>query len=224
MATVTWHDGDDLLKFVAQVGVVPLITLRSVEEAVPLAKALQRGGAPIAEVTFRSPYAVEGMKAIRREAPQVVIVAGTVHNPEQAKASVDAGARGIVTPSADDAVLDWCQGNKVPIIPGTAVPSDVEKIYDRGLRYAKFFPAQAYGGVATLKALAGPFAEMSFLPTGGVNLNNAADYLDLPNVFAIGGSFPIPKAAQQAHDWDAVAQATASARRLVEQHRGGNAS
>lgn len=206
---------EQLIASLSELGVVPLVTLHSAEEAVPLAKALQEGGVPVAEVTFRSPYAIEGMKRIRDEVPSVMLLAGTVHNVEQAKQAVDAGCLGLVTPSFDEPVVDWALDNGVMVLPGTAVPSDVEKAYDRGLRYAKFFPAEAYGGVKTLKALAGPFAEMSFLPTGGVNLKNAAQYLALPNVFAIGGSFPVPSEAQKSGDWAAVAQACKDSLSLV---------
>ncbi|WP_282944306.1 bifunctional 4-hydroxy-2-oxoglutarate aldolase/2-dehydro-3-deoxy-phosphogluconate aldolase [Bifidobacterium pullorum] len=207
---------DELLTYLSHLGVVPLVTLQSVEEAVPLAEALEQGGVPVAEVTFRSPYAIEGMVAIHERVPGVTLVAGTVHDVEQAKAAVDAGCVGLVTPSFDEDVVDWAIANDVLVLPGTAVPSDVEKAYDRGLRHVKFFPAEAYGGVRTLKALAGPFAEMRFLPTGGVSLANAESYISLPNVFAIGGSFPVPSSAQKAGDWETVAQACRNARALVE--------
>lgn len=206
----------EIIAQLAQLGIVPLVTLNTVEEAVPLAEALERGGVPVAEVTFRSSCAIEGMKRIRDHVPGVMLVAGTVHTVDQAKAAVDAGCVGLVTPSFDEPVVDWALENDVLILPGTAVPSDVEKAYDRGLRHAKFFPAEAYGGVKTLKALAGPFSEMSFLPTGGVSLKNAQEYIALKNVFAIGGSFPVPSAAQAAGDWDAIAQACRDSRAIVD--------
>ncbi|OZG67479.1 bifunctional 4-hydroxy-2-oxoglutarate aldolase/2-dehydro-3-deoxy-phosphogluconate aldolase [Bifidobacterium eulemuris] len=207
------------IAYLGELGIVPLVTLHSVEEAVPLARALEEGGVPVAEVTFRSPYAIEGMKAIAAEVPGVTLVAGTVHDVDQAKAAVEAGCVGLVTPSFDEAVVDWALANDVLVLPGTAVPSDVEKAYDRGLRHVKFFPAEAYGGVKTLKALNGPFADVRFLPTGGVSLANARDYLSLENVFAIGGSFPVPSEAQKAHDWDAIVQACKDSRAVVEQVR-----
>lgn len=215
MAT-TMPTSDELTGYLGKLGIVPLVTLNSTDEAIPLAQALDRGGVPVAEVTFRSPYAIEGMKIIRDEVPSVTLIAGTVHTVEQAAAAVDAGCVGLVTPGFDEAVVDWALEHNVPILPGTAVPSDVEKAYDRGLRHVKFFPAGAYGGVKTLKALAGPFGEVKFLPTGGVSLSNAAEYISLPNVFAIGGSFPVPSAAQKAGDWDAVAKACEDARAIVE--------
>lgn len=213
------QNNEERLAYLEHLGVVPLVTLNSVDEAVPLAQAMERGGVPVAEVTFRSPYAIEGMKRIRDEVPGITLVAGTVHTPEQAAAAVEAGCVGLVTPSFDEAVVDWALEHDVLILPGTAVPSDVEKAYDLGLRHVKFFPAEAYGGVKTLKALAGPFGEVSFLPTGGVSLANAKDYLALKNVFAIGGSFPVPSAAQKAHDWDTIEQACAASRALVQEVR-----
>ncbi|NMM93054.1 bifunctional 4-hydroxy-2-oxoglutarate aldolase/2-dehydro-3-deoxy-phosphogluconate aldolase [Bifidobacterium oedipodis] len=216
---MTKRTNEENLAYFTELGIVPLVTLHSVEEAIPLAKALEAGGVPVAEVTFRSPFAIEGMKAIRDNVPGVTLVAGTVHNVEQAEAAIEAGCEGLVTPSFDEPVVNWAMDNNVLILPGTAVPSDVEKAYDLGLRHVKFFPAEAYGGVKTLKALNGPFAEMKFLPTGGVSLKNAPEYLALKNVFAIGGSFPVPSAAQKAGDWAAIEQACKDARELVKAAR-----
>ncbi|MCI1902238.1 MAG: bifunctional 4-hydroxy-2-oxoglutarate aldolase/2-dehydro-3-deoxy-phosphogluconate aldolase [Bifidobacteriaceae bacterium] len=209
-------ENEELIQSIEQLGIVPLVTLKGEDEALPLADALVKGGIPVAEVTFRSPYALEGMRQIHEQLPEVMLLAGTVHSVDQAKASVEAGCVGIVTPSFDEDVVDWCLENEVMVLPGTAAPSDIEKAYDRGLRRAKFFPAEAYGGVKTLKALSGPFAEMKFLPTGGVNLKNAAEYMIQKNVFAIGGSFPVPSDAQDSHDWDAIVTACKMARSVVD--------
>ena len=214
---------EELIAYFEELGVVPLVTLDSVEEAVPLARALERGGVPVAEVTFRSECALEGMRVIRDEVPGVTLVAGTVHTVEQAKAAVEAGCVGLVTPAFTRSVVDWAVENGVLVLPGCAVPSDVDDAYQRGLRYVKFFPAEAYGGVRTLKALNGPFAQMRFLPTGGVSLENAEEYLGLDNVFAIGGSFPVPSRAQREGDWDAIAKACEDSRALVERVRAAKA-
>lgn len=205
----------DLISLIKDIKVVPLITLHSADEAVPLARALAASGVPIAEVTFRSSAALAGMEAIHKEVPEVTLVAGTVHTVDQAWQAIQAGCKGIVSPAFSEPVVDWCLGSRIPILPGTATPSDIEKAYDRGLRYAKFFPAEAYGGVRTLKALSGPFAEMQFLPTGGVGLKNVQEYMSLSNVFAVGGSFPVPSDAQERGDWDAVTNACMKARQLV---------
>lgn len=208
----SWHG---LMKLIKGIGVVPLVTLHTPDEAVPLARALARGGVPIAEVTFRSPAALDGMRRIHESVPEVTLLAGTVHTVDQAHRAVEAGCAGIVTPSFGEAVVNWCIGSDVLILPGTATPNNVEHAWDLGLRYAKFFPAEAYGGVRTLKALSGPFGEMRFLPTGGISFSNVTDYISQPNVFAVGGSFPVPAAAQRAGDWDAVAKACAKARELT---------
>lgn len=206
---------DQIIEHFKRVGIVPLVRLNNPEEAVPLAKALEKGGIPVAEVTFRSEAALEGMKRIHDIVPEVILVAGTVHSVEQAQEAMERGCQGIVTPSFDETVVDWCLDNNVLVLPGTATPSDIEKAYDRGIRYVKFFPASAYGGVKTLKALAGPFSQMSFLPTGGVNLDNAVDYISQKNVFAVGGSFPVPAQAQADHAWDQITQTCIRARNLV---------
>lgn len=210
------EDETGLIDLIRKIKVVPMVTLHSAEEAVPLARALAAGGVPIAEVTFRSSAALDGMEAIHEQVPEVTLVAGTVHTVDQARQAIQAGCRGIVSPAFSDAVVDWCIDSRIPVLPGTATPSDIEKAYDRGLRFTKFFPAEAYGGVKTLKALSGPFAEMSFLPTGGVGLKNVREYIDLPNVFAVGGSFPVPSAAQRQGDWKAVTDACGQARKLVQ--------
>ncbi|MDF7663356.1 bifunctional 4-hydroxy-2-oxoglutarate aldolase/2-dehydro-3-deoxy-phosphogluconate aldolase [Bifidobacterium sp. ESL0763] len=202
--------------YLCSIGVIPLVTFNTPDEAVPLARALAAGGVPVAEVTFRSAAALEGMRRIHAEVPEVTLMAGTVHTVRQAHQAIEAGCTGIVTPDFDEQVVDWCMGDDILVVPGTAVPTDVEKAWDRGLRYVKFFPAEAYGGVKTLKALNGPFSDMKFLPTGGVSLKNLKDYISLPNVFAVGGSFPVPKDAQNSGDWDAITKACKQARELVK--------
>lgn len=196
----------NLLAELEEIAVVPLVTLNSVEEAVPLARALCEGGIPVAEVTFRSDSAIEGMKAIKKEVPEIILVAGTVHNVSKAQQAVEAGCEAIVTPAFNEEVVQWCISNNIAVLPGTVTPTDIEKAYNLGLRYVKFFPAQAYGGVPTLKALSGPFKDMKFLPTGGVSLGNMQEYMSLPNVFAVGGSFPVPSQAQREHDWERITQ------------------
>ncbi|MUH58898.1 bifunctional 4-hydroxy-2-oxoglutarate aldolase/2-dehydro-3-deoxy-phosphogluconate aldolase [Bifidobacterium canis] len=220
VAQQTKQEQQEQIDYITQLGVVPLITLHSTQEAIPLAEALAEGGLPIAEVTFRSPYALEGMKLIKEYVSKVTLLAGTVLSIDQAKAALDAGCAGLVTPSFNPELVDWAIDNDVLIVPGTATPSDVEQAYDRGLRHVKFFPAEAYGGVATLKSLHGPFADMKFLPTGGISLTNAPLYLALNNVFAIGGSFPVPASAQQDGDWDVIVRNCSKARELVQAIRG----
>jgi 2-dehydro-3-deoxyphosphogluconate aldolase / (4S)-4-hydroxy-2-oxoglutarate aldolase len=216
LRNVTKQSHEEQIDSIASIGIVPLITFNTPDEAVPLAQALVAGGVPVAEVAFRSSAALESMRFIHAQVPEIILLAGTVHTVEQARQAVEAGCSGIITPDFDDQVVDWCLGSDVLVVPGTAVPTDVERAWDHGLRYVKFFPAEAYGGVKTLKALHGPFPDMKFLPTGGVSLNNLADYANLSNVFAVGGSFPVPAEAQRNGDWQTIVKTCQSARELVE--------
>ena len=148
-----------------------------------------------------------------KEIPDLIVGAGTVHTAKQAAAAVDAGATYIVTPAYNASVIEWCLAHDVDVIPGTVTPGEIEGARAYGIRLCKFFPAAAYGGTTTLKALAGPFADVKFLPTGGVSLDNMIDYLALPNVAAIGGSFMTPDKLVAARDWDGI---TAVCRTIVK--------
>ncbi len=182
-------------------GLVPLVTLEDPADAVPLAKALRDGGVPVAEVTFRTAAGAESMRRIHAEVPEVLLGAGTVHTVAQAKEAVDCGASYIVTPAFNPKVIDWCLEHQIDVLPGSATPRDFEEGLEKGLKVLKFFPASVYGGVAALKAIAGPFADLSFLPTGGVDSKNMAEYLALKNVAAVGGSFICPSSYVKAKDW-----------------------
>ncbi|BEU88046.1 hypothetical protein TAMA11512_15100 [Selenomonas sp. TAMA-11512] len=192
------------LKTMSEIGLVPLVVLEDAACAKPLGEALVTGGIPVAEVTFRTDACLDIIRAMK-EIPTLIVGAGTVHTREQAEAAVKAGATFIVTPAYNPAVIEWCLAHKIDIIPGTVSPAEVEAARAYGIRLCKFFPAAAYGGTATLKALAGPFADVRFLPTGGVSLENMCDYLALSNVAAIGGSFMTPDKLVQARDWDGIA-------------------
>lgn len=187
------------------IGLVPLVVLEDAGDAVPFGRSLVKGGIPVAEVTFRTDACLDIIKAMTKEIPELIVGAGTVHTVEQARAAVSAGATFIVTPAFNPAVTKWCVDNKVDIIPGTVSPADIEAACALGIEVCKFFPAAAYGGTKTLKALAGPFANVKFMPTGGVSYENMNEYLDLPNVAAIGGSFMTPSAMVKAKDWDGIA-------------------
>ena len=189
---------------------VPLVVLEDASDAIPMAKALIAGGLPVAEVTFRTDAAADVIRAMA-QIPEILVSAGTVHTVQQARTAVEAGARFIVTPGFQPDVVRWCVEHQIDIIPGTAVPSDIEQALSFGLSVCKFFPAEAYGGVKTLKALAGPYADIRFMPTGGISLDNMKDYLALPNVAAIGGSFMTPSKAVREKDWAKVTEACKTA-------------
>lgn len=190
---------------------VPLVVLDDATDAVPMAKALVEGGIPVAEVTFRTDAAADVIRAMAEQVPEILVGAGTVHTVAQAQTAVEAGAKFIVTPGFQPDVVRWCVEHQVDIVPGTAVPSDIEQAISFGLSVCKFFPAEAYGGVKTLKALKGPYADIRFMPTGGVSLDNMNDYLALSNVAAVGGSFMTPSAAVKAKDWAKVTEACRTA-------------
>lgn len=194
----------DIFEQIGEYGIVPLVTLDDPNDAVPLARALVAGGIPIAEVTFRTDAGGEAIKRMAKEVPEIIVGAGTVHDIDHAKETLDNGGKFVITPGFNAKVVDWCVKNNMPVCPGTVVPSDIEEAMNFGLKVVKFFPAAAYGGVNTLKALAGPFGNIKFVPTGGVDLNNFTEFLDLSNVAAVGGSFIPPSSLVKAKDWDGI--------------------
>ena len=176
---------------IGKAAIIPVIKLNRVEEAFPLAQALLAGGIPVAEVTFRTEAAAEGIAAIRREVPQMLVGAGTVLTTDQAIAAVEAGAQFVVSPGSNGKIIDRVLAAGVAMIPGVATPSEIEAAMERGLNVLKFFPAEALGGIAMLKALSGPYSQIKFVPTGGVGPDNLKDYLHQKNVLAVGGSWMI---------------------------------
>ncbi len=194
----------DIFERIGEYGIVPLVTLDDPNDAVPLARALVEGGIPIAEVTFRTAAGGESIKRMAKEVPEIIVGSGTVHTVDQAKETVDNGGKFVITPGFNAKVVEWCVNNNVPVCPGTVVPSDIEEAMNYGLKVVKFFPAEAYGGVNTIKNLAAPFSGIKFVPTGGVGLHNLRDYLDLPNVAAVGGSFVPPAKMVKEKDWEGI--------------------
>lgn len=184
--------------------VVPVVVVEDIADAVPLARALVAGGLPAIEVTLRTPAALDAIKAIAAEVPDAVVGAGTVINPANVADSVAAGARFLVSPGWTEALLDAMKGSGVPFLPGVSTTSEVVALLERGVQEMKFFPAEAAGGTAYLKSLAGPLPQARFCPTGGVSPANAPGYLALKNVGCVGGSWMLPADAIAAKDWDRV--------------------
>ncbi|MER6752469.1 bifunctional 4-hydroxy-2-oxoglutarate aldolase/2-dehydro-3-deoxy-phosphogluconate aldolase [Streptomyces fungicidicus] len=184
--------------------VVPVVVVEDVADAVPLARALVAGGLPAIEVTLRTPAALDAIRAIAGKVPDAVVGAGTVIAPEQAGEAVAAGARFLVSPGWTDVLLAAMRASGVPFLPGVSTTSEVVALLERGVREMKFFPAQAAGGTAYLKSLAGPLPQARFCPTGGIGPDSAPDYLALPNVGCVGGSWMLPADAVAAGDWDRV--------------------
>ncbi|MFF9042808.1 bifunctional 4-hydroxy-2-oxoglutarate aldolase/2-dehydro-3-deoxy-phosphogluconate aldolase [Streptomyces parvulus] len=184
--------------------VVPVVVVDDLADAVPLARALVAGGLPAIEVTLRTPVALDAIRAIAGEVPGAVVGAGTVITPDQVGEVVAAGARFLVSPGWTDVLLDAMRSSGVPFLPGVSTTSEVVALLERGVREMKFFPAEAAGGTAYLKALAAPLPQARFCPTGGIGPGSAPDYLALPNVGCVGGSWMLPKDAVTGRDWGRV--------------------
>ena len=169
-------------------GVVPVVVIDDVKDAVATAEALLEGGVGCMEIVLRTDAALDAIAKVAADCPEMVVGAGTVINLEQCKQSIENGARFIVSPGFDSEVVDYCIENDVPVCPGTVTPTEITAARNKGLRVVKFFPANVYGGVKALKALGGPFFDMQFIPTGGANLSNLSEYID-PKIYAVGGSW-----------------------------------
>ncbi|AIX51389.1 MULTISPECIES: bifunctional 4-hydroxy-2-oxoglutarate aldolase/2-dehydro-3-deoxy-phosphogluconate aldolase [Pantoea] len=186
--------------------VVPVIVVKQPEHAVPMAKALVAGGIRVLEVTLRTPVAMDALRAIIREVPEAIVGAGTVINTQQLKEVTDAGAQFVISPGLTESLLRAATEGPVPLIPGISTVSELMMGMDHGLREFKFFPAEASGGVKALSALAGPFPQVRFCPTGGITPANYRDYLALKSVLCIGGSWLVPDEALQQGDWERITQ------------------
>ncbi|MGC5329173.1 bifunctional 4-hydroxy-2-oxoglutarate aldolase/2-dehydro-3-deoxy-phosphogluconate aldolase [Micromonospora sp. DT62] len=190
--------------------ILPVVVLDAARDAAPLAEALVRGGLPCAEVTFRTDAAAESIR-VMSERGDLLVGAGTVLTPAQVDRAVEAGARFVVTPGFSPAVVRRCQEAGVPVFPGVATGTEIQMALDAGLDTVKFFPAEQLGGVAMIKALAAPYRSVRFVPTGGVNTANLSDYLALPAVLAVGGTWMVAPDLIAAGRWDEVAARTAAA-------------
>ncbi|NLJ10995.1 MAG: bifunctional 4-hydroxy-2-oxoglutarate aldolase/2-dehydro-3-deoxy-phosphogluconate aldolase [Treponema sp.] len=189
---------------IKEVGLVPVIKIEDPAKAVPLGKALLAGGIPIAEITFRTLSAEESLRRLHNECPDLLLGAGTIINRNLAERAKNAGAQFIVSPGFNDDTVDYCQEQGLPIIAGANNPSLVEAGLEKGLDLFKFFPAEASGGVAMLKALAAPFASIQFIPTGGIDLQNLSAYAKLPSVAAVGGSWMVKEDLIEGEQWDEI--------------------
>jgi 2-dehydro-3-deoxyphosphogluconate aldolase/(4S)-4-hydroxy-2-oxoglutarate aldolase len=191
--------------------VLPVVVLRDADDAVPLAKALLAGGVRTMELTLRTPAALAAIERVAAEVPDVVVGAGTVVEPAQAEAAVRAGARFLVSPGSPPDLVRAMLDHGVPVLPGVSTATEAMTMRAIGLTELKFFPASASGGPAYLRAIAGPLPDVAFCPTGGITQDTAADYLALPNVRCVGGSWLTPDALVTTHDWTAVSALAASA-------------
>lgn len=202
---------NEILKEISRMGIVPVIALDDAKDAKPLAQALCEGGLPCAEVTFRTAAAEESIRIMAQEFPEMLVGAGTVLTTEQVDRAVAAGAKFIVSPGLNPKVVKYCVDKNIPITPGTSSPTDIEQAIELGLEVVKFFPAEASGGLAKIKAMAAPYVNMKFMPTGGINAKNLIDYLNFPKIIACGGSWMVSKDMITAGEFDKIREMTKEA-------------
>lgn len=206
---------------ISKIGVVPVIKLeRPEEDALPLAKALSEGGLPVAEITFRAEGADKAIKLMRENYPDMIVGAGTVLYKEQVDRALAAGAQFIVSPGFNPKIAAYCIEKNVPIFPGCVTPTEIEAAHDLGLTTFKFFPAQQYGGLATIKALSSPYHQFKFMPTGGVNLDNLKEYLSFKSICAVGGSFMVTDKLINGKAWEEITAICRKAADIVIEARG----
>lgn len=206
---------DTLVNQMASHKLVPVIVMDRPEDGGPLAEALIEGGLPVAEVTMRTSAAVAAMKEIASY-DEILLGAGTVLTPDQVDLAVDAGARYIICPGMHESVIERCLELNVLVIPGVITPSDIAKAMGYGLKVVKFFPAESFGGAKTLKAMAAPYGDMRFVPTGGINAENVMTYLSLPSVLACGGYWMVERGLIKDGNFDAIKTRVSEAVALVK--------
>jgi len=195
----------------AEVKLVPVIVINDVKNAVSLAKALYDGGLPCAEVTLRTPQAIDAIRAISEAMPDMLLGAGTVLTPEQVDAAASAGAKYFVAPGLNPDTVRYCMGKNLAMLPGVCTPSEVELGLSLGLNVLKFFPAEAAGGINMLKSLSGPYGGVKFMPTGGISPKNLKDYLAIKSVFACGGSWMVKDELIDSGNFAAITELTREA-------------
>ncbi len=209
----------ETLDALGNIGLVPVVAIERAQDAPKLGQALLEGNLPCAEITFRTHAAAEAIQLMSAECPGVLVGAGTVMTIAQAEQAVAAGAKFIVSPGFDAAVVDWCLQNEVPVTPGVLTPTEINMALNKGLRILKFFPAEAAGGIRMLKSIAGPYTNVKFIPTGGINAHNLADYLRLPLVHACGGSWVVKKTLISDGQFETITALARQARAVVNKVR-----
>lgn len=201
-------------------GVVPVVVLDDAKDAIPLADVLCEGGLACAEVTFRTEAAEESIRLMSEKYPDMLVGAGTVLTIDQVERAVNAGAKFIVSPGFDPEIVDYCLEKEIPVFPGCITPSEVAQAVKRGMKVVKFFPAEQFGGVASIKAMAAPYTMIKFMPTGGVNANNLKDYLECDKIICCGGSWMVKGDLIKAGEFDKIREMTKEAVALVKSIRG----
>jgi 2-dehydro-3-deoxyphosphogluconate aldolase/(4S)-4-hydroxy-2-oxoglutarate aldolase len=206
---------NEISKQIEDLKVEPVVAIENLDDAERLADALTEGGIPCAEITLRTDAGIAAIEALSKRS-DFLVGAGTVNNAEQAANVMDAGAKFIVAPGFNPRTVQWCVDNKAPVFPGTSNPTDLEQALEFGLDTVKFFPAEAMGGVKTLKAFHGPYRSIRFMPTGGISMSNLLDYLSLPYVIACGGSWMAKSNLMAEGRFDEITRLAAETVKLIE--------
>ena len=208
-----------VLKEIEKIGIIPVVVLDRVEDALPLAKALIEGGLPCAEVTFRTPAAEEAIRVMSENFPELLVGAGTVLTTDQVDRAVAAGAKFIVSPGLNPRIVKYCVEKGIVIVPGCANPSDIEQALENGLEVVKFFPAEAIGGLKLIKAMAAPYVGVKFMPTGGINAVNVREYLAYDRIVACGGSWMVSGKLIKEGKFDEITELVKEAAQIVKECR-----
>lgn len=202
----------DVLTRLSNCGVVPVVVISDAKDALPTAQAMLAGGVDVMEITLRTAAGLDAIRAVAQGCPEICVGAGTVLTLEQAKAAVEAGAKFIVCPGFDAELVRWCVDNGVAVTPGCVTPTEITQALAMGLKVLKFFPANVYGGLPAMKALSGPFGDVKFIPTGGVSDKNLSEYVSVPYVHAVGGSWLCAKADIDAGNFEKITRLCKEAR------------
>ena len=204
---------------VYETGIVPVVVLEKAEDALPLARALLKGGIDFMEITFRTSCAAEAIALISREVPEMTVGAGTIIETEQAELAVESGAQFLVSPGFDLGVVYWAKEHDIPLITGAVTPTEIMMALSYDLSVLKFFPADVFGGIKAIKALSAPFGQVRFLPTGGVSESNLHEFISNKSVIAVGGSWICKKDDIAAHDWDKITALSQAAINIIKETR-----
>lgn len=210
-----------VLERINQYGILPVVVLEQEKDAAPLAEALVEGGLPAAEITFRTEAAAGAIKKIKEAFPQMLVGAGTIFRCDQVNRAIEAGAEFIVSPGLNTKTVDYCIKQGITMLPGCANASDIELAMEYGLKAVKFFPAEPAGGITMIKALAAPYRDMLYMPTGGINETNMAEYLKFSKVLAVGGSWMVNNSLIEQGNFEEIRKLTGRAVEMVKKVRGG---
>ena len=209
----------DVMSKIEQVGIVPVVKLNDVNKAIPLCKALLAGGISVAEVTFRTDCAGDVIKTISQNCPDMLVGAGTIINVDQAKKALECGAKFIVSPGFSREIVMFCKENNVPVIPGCVTPSEIMAALECGVDIIKFFPAKEYGGLNTMKSLAGPFGQIRFMPTGGISLENLKEFISAKFIAACGGTYMVKDKLIEQENYEEITRLSKLSTDIVKESR-----